>query len=44
VRTALFQKVDEEPILPPELAILQDLRLLQDDPVLAVMPYQLVVR
>jgi protease-4 len=44
VRTALFQKVEEEPILPPELRILQDWRLLQDDPVLAVMPYQLVVR
>jgi protease-4 len=44
VRSALFQKVEEEPILPPELLILQQWRMFQDDPVLAVMPYQLVVR
>jgi len=44
VRSALFQKVEGEPLVPPELAILQQFQLLQDDPVLAVMPYQLVVR
>ena len=44
VRSALFPRMGDEPILPPELAILQDWRMLQDDPILAVLPYQLVVR
>jgi protease IV len=44
VRSVLFPRLDDEQILPPELAILQEWRLLQDDPILAVLPYQLVVR
>lgn len=45
VRSALFPSLEEDAqILPPELAILQEWRVLQDDPILAVLPYQLVVR
>jgi protease IV len=43
VRSALFPRLGDEPILPPELAILQEWRALQDDPILAVLPYQLVL-
>ncbi len=43
VRSALFPRLGDEPLLPPELAILQDWRMLQDDPILAVLPYQLVL-